>query len=368
MAATRILIADDHDVVRSGLHAILSGQPGWEVVAEAEDGRQAVALAAETQPDVAIIDYQLPLMNGVDATREIRAFQPSTEVLIFTMHESEPLLRELLEAGARGYLHKSDARKFLIAAVEALSHHKPFFTGSVSETLLNAYLAKGHGADGVLTMRERSVVQLIAEGSQQQGGCPDPWPHPKDDRKPQGLGDAQGQCELHGHTRALRDPQQTRRALRALTERGNLAPVTSGDAPAERQMRKCRMWRASRRLGDPEPPWISAPGHGNTAFRSYSKSTTVQPLAGASSRAILNSNRSTPGPRLGLCREGAAPPWRDPRAPMGGISRRPSRWLRLHLVLHHLSASVLFGPEASTAWVAAGTEAVWKPLGVIGKG
>jgi len=164
LAATRILIADDHDVVRSGLRAILSGQPGWEVVAEAEDGRQAVALAAETQPDVAIIDYQLPLMNGVDATREIRAFQPSTEVLIFTMHESEPLLRELLEAGARGYLHKSDARKFLIAAVEALSHHKPFFTGSVSETLLNAYLAKGHGADGVLTMRERSVVQLIAEG------------------------------------------------------------------------------------------------------------------------------------------------------------------------------------------------------------
>ncbi len=161
---TRILIADDHDVVRSGLHAILSSQPGWEVVAEAEDGRQAVALAAETRPDIAILDYQLSSLNGVDATREIRAFQPQTEVLIFTMHESEPLVHELLEAGARGYLLKSDARKFLIAAVESLARHKPFFTGRVSETLLNAFLANGHARDGGLSARERSVVQLIAEG------------------------------------------------------------------------------------------------------------------------------------------------------------------------------------------------------------
>jgi len=161
---TRILIADDHDVVRSGLVTILGSQPGWEVVAEAEDGRRAVQLAAETWPDVAILDYQLPSLNGVDVTREIRAARPQTEVLIFTMYDSEPLLRELLEAGARGYLLKSDARKFLIAAVESLSNHKPFFTGSVSEALLSAYLSKGHAPDGVLTTRERSVVQLIAEG------------------------------------------------------------------------------------------------------------------------------------------------------------------------------------------------------------
>ncbi|MBD2746653.1 response regulator transcription factor [Microvirga sp. BT688] len=160
----RILIADDHDVVRSGVATILSSQPGWEVVAEAEDGRQAVQLAAETHPDLAILDYQLPLMNGVDATREIRAFHPNTEVLIFTMHESEPLVRELLEAGARGYLLKSDARKFLIAAVESLAAHKPFFTGRVSETLLKSFLSKGHAPEGALTTRERSVVQLIAEG------------------------------------------------------------------------------------------------------------------------------------------------------------------------------------------------------------
>ncbi|EIM30240.1 response regulator [Microvirga lotononidis] len=160
----RLLIADDHDVVRSGLHAILSSQPGWEVVAEAEDGKRAVELAAETQPTVAILDYQLPFMNGIDATHEIRAFQPETEVLIFTMHESELLIRELLEAGARGYLLKSDARRFLIAAVETLARHQPFFTGRVSETLLNAYLANGHPTGDVLTHRERGVVQLIAEG------------------------------------------------------------------------------------------------------------------------------------------------------------------------------------------------------------
>ncbi|ANY83626.1 DNA-binding response regulator (plasmid) [Microvirga ossetica] len=161
---TRILIADDHDVIRTGLRAILSGQSGWEVVAEAENGRQAVDLAVETQPDVAILDYQLPVLNGVDATREIRAFQPQTEVLIFTMHEGEPLLRELFEAGAHGYLLRSDARQFLIAAVAALAQHEPFFTGGVSETLLNAYLSRRPACDGALTARERSIVQLIAEG------------------------------------------------------------------------------------------------------------------------------------------------------------------------------------------------------------
>jgi DNA-binding NarL/FixJ family response regulator len=162
---TRILIADDHEVVRSGLRAILEAHEGWEVVAEAENGKDAIAKAIETEPDVAIIDYSLPLMNGIEATRQIRARLPGAEILIFTMHDSDVLVGELLAAGARAYLLKSDAKQYLIAAVEALADHKPFFTGRVSEHLLNSFLATHHRKDeAVLSPRERVIVQLIAEG------------------------------------------------------------------------------------------------------------------------------------------------------------------------------------------------------------
>jgi DNA-binding NarL/FixJ family response regulator len=162
---TRILIADDHEVVRSGLRAILEAHEGWEVVAEACDGKEAIAKAVETQPDVAIIDYSLPMMNGVEATRQIRARVPAAEVLIFTMHDTDVLIGELLEAGARAYLLKSDAKQYLIAAVESLADHKPFFTGKISEQLLDAFLSKHRAkTDAPLSPRERIVVQLIAEG------------------------------------------------------------------------------------------------------------------------------------------------------------------------------------------------------------
>ena len=161
---TRILIADDHDVVRSGVRAILEAQTGWEVVGEAENGKEAVDQALATRPDVVVLDYALPVLNGIEATRQIRARVPGAEVLIFTMHDTATLVREVLEAGAKGFLLKSDARKFLIAAVESLAAHKPFFTGKVSEALLETYLAKGTATDSVLTSREKSVVQLIAEG------------------------------------------------------------------------------------------------------------------------------------------------------------------------------------------------------------
>jgi DNA-binding NarL/FixJ family response regulator len=163
-AMTRILIADDHDVVRSGVRAILEAQEGWEVVGEAADGKEAVDKALATRPDVVVLDYGLPVMNGIEATRQIRARVAGAEVLLFTMHDTATLVREVLEAGARGFLLKSDARRFLIAAVESLAAHKPFFTSQVSETLLETYLAKGAAADCVLTAREKSVVQLIAEG------------------------------------------------------------------------------------------------------------------------------------------------------------------------------------------------------------
>jgi DNA-binding NarL/FixJ family response regulator len=159
---TTILIADDHDVVRSGLRALLSERRHWQVVAEAADGKEAVAQALATAPNVAIVDYSLPLLNGVEVTRQIRQHCPGTEVIIFTMYDNNNLIQNLLQAGALGYLLKSDANRLLLTAVETVAEHKPFFSGIVSETLLQSFLTKGN--DGPLTARERSVVQLIAEG------------------------------------------------------------------------------------------------------------------------------------------------------------------------------------------------------------
>lgn len=161
--STRILIADDHDVVRRGLRDILQERPGWEVVAEAANGQDAISAALKHRPDIAIIDYALPLLNGIEVTRQVHARVPQTQVLIFTMHDSETLLQQALQAGARGFLLKSDADELLIAAVHALIQRKPFFTGHVSEKLLQSFLIKTDPVS-VLTPREQSVVKLIAEG------------------------------------------------------------------------------------------------------------------------------------------------------------------------------------------------------------
>jgi DNA-binding NarL/FixJ family response regulator len=161
---TRILIADDHEVVRSGLRTILEAQPNWVVVAEASNGKEAIHKTLAAKPDVAVLDYSLPVVNGMDAARQIRMRSPTTEVLMFTMHGGETLIRELLRAGVRGYVLKSDAKQNLVAAIQALAAHKPFFTSDVSETLLHSFLARPTGESSTLTHRERGVVQLIAEG------------------------------------------------------------------------------------------------------------------------------------------------------------------------------------------------------------
>ena len=165
----RILLADDHDIVRRGLREQLSQREGWEICGEAANGREAVRMASKLEPDVAVIDLSMPELNGLEATRQIRRDLPNTEVLIFTMHETEQLIREVLSAGARGYVLKSDAGLHLTSAVEALANGKPFFTSKVSEALLDAFLKSSAKPDEgsvfrTLTEREREIVQMLAEG------------------------------------------------------------------------------------------------------------------------------------------------------------------------------------------------------------
>ena len=166
-AACRILIADDHELVRKGLRAVLQSQPGWVVCGEAATGREAVQKALETRPHVVIMDLTMPELNGLEATRQIRKALPDTEVLILSMHHSEQLVHEILTAGARGYILKSDAGDAIVTALASLRQHKPFFTSKVSELLLSSYLDPGRSLAGeppALTPREREIVQLIAEG------------------------------------------------------------------------------------------------------------------------------------------------------------------------------------------------------------
>ena len=161
----RILIADDHEVVRSGLRAIIETRAGWTVSGEAGDGKEAFVQALETKPDIAILDYSMPLMTGVEVTRRLISNRQRTEVLILTMHENEAILGEVLMAGVRGFLLKSDAGRHLIVAIEALLDHRPYFSSLVVEKLLRDYqLSKRDKPAIELSSREQNVVQLIAEG------------------------------------------------------------------------------------------------------------------------------------------------------------------------------------------------------------
>lgn len=161
----RILLADDHVIVRRGLRSLLETRHDFAVCAEAGDGREAVELAVKLKPDIAVLDVSLPILNGIEATRQIRRDSPATEVLIFTMHDSDELISEVLHAGARGYLLKSEADDQVIHAVTTLIRHRPFFSSQVSATLLDKFNSGSTGHSNALTGREREIVQLIAEGN-----------------------------------------------------------------------------------------------------------------------------------------------------------------------------------------------------------
>ena len=168
MSALKVLIADDHDIVRKGLRVLIEERPGWVVCGEARSGREAVEKAAQLTPDVLVIDVSMPDLNGLDATRQIRKLCPRTEVLVITHHDSDEIAGAVLDAGARGYVLKSDSDRDLVLAVEALSRHKPFFTARVTEIFLaNRGSRETDPAKTLhnrLTTREREILQLLAEG------------------------------------------------------------------------------------------------------------------------------------------------------------------------------------------------------------
>ena len=168
MTATRILIADDHEVVRRGIAAQISQRPDWEVVAEATNGRDAVTLALDLKPDLIVLDLTMPELNGLAAATRILASWPQARIVILTVHESEQLVREVLAAGARGYVLKSDAGRILMAALETLLADGSFFTPKIGRMVLDGYLRNPAAAEepgtAPLSVREREIVQLLAEG------------------------------------------------------------------------------------------------------------------------------------------------------------------------------------------------------------
>jgi two-component system, NarL family, response regulator NreC len=167
----RILVADDHDIVRRGTRAVLESQPGWEVCGLAANGREAVARALELKPAVVILDMTMPELNGVDAAIQIKRQLPETEILMFSAHESEDLIRRAFEAGVKSFIFKTEAHHSLVDAVNALSLHKPFFTAKVSDILFSNIVNRTDASRGAetardesLSAREREIVQLLAGG------------------------------------------------------------------------------------------------------------------------------------------------------------------------------------------------------------
>jgi DNA-binding NarL/FixJ family response regulator len=167
----RILLADDHEIVRRGLRALLEKHEGWEVCGEASDGREALELAQRLKPDVVILDIGMPNLNGLITTRQMLQQDPSFKIIVLTITDSDQVIREALNAGARGFVLKSDAARDLVSAIEALQNKRMFFTPRVNDLVLAGFLEKGHAISHsippnlpTLTAREREITQLLAEG------------------------------------------------------------------------------------------------------------------------------------------------------------------------------------------------------------
>jgi DNA-binding NarL/FixJ family response regulator len=167
MTRIKILIADDHELVRRGIRHALETNPDWEVVGEAANGREAVELAERLQPQIAVLDLSMPEMNGLEAIRRILATSPDVRILVLSIHDSDTLIHEVLAAGAKGYLLKSDAARDLLSAVQSLIEGRPFFTAKVSQALLdnflNAAAPRRVEERTRLTPREQQIVRLVAD-------------------------------------------------------------------------------------------------------------------------------------------------------------------------------------------------------------
>ena len=169
MREIRILLADDHTVVRKGLRLLLETQQGFSVIADAADGREAVALAERLSPDVVVMDVAMPILNGIEAARQITARHPQAAVVFLSMHSDESYVLKALKAGARAYLLKDSAEYDLINAVKAVSEGKAFFSPAISKMLVEDYMRQMQeraveDSYELLTTREREVLQLLAEG------------------------------------------------------------------------------------------------------------------------------------------------------------------------------------------------------------
>jgi DNA-binding NarL/FixJ family response regulator len=169
LALIRIVLADDHTIIRSGLRLLLEQQPDFKVIAEASDGREAVEQVSRHKPEIAILDIGMPELNGIEATRQILAAEPATQVVILSMHSDEGYVLRALKAGARAYILKNSAEADLIRAVRSVAEGKSFFSPVISKMLLEDYVRQIRDKQvedsyDLLTPREREILQLIAEG------------------------------------------------------------------------------------------------------------------------------------------------------------------------------------------------------------